>query len=98
MRQRRWWLAGLVLAVGVVIMAATMGSTAPDGLERVAADVGFADRASDVATGLLPGYSVPGIAGGDISTIIAGLLGIAVLFGAMLLLGRVLSRRGPTAR
>jgi hypothetical protein len=97
MKGRRGWLAGLGVVVLVVVAAAVFASPAPDGLERVAADVGFADQASDAPTGLLAGYEIPALAGSDISTILAGILGIVVLFLAMVLLGRVLARRNRAA-
>ena len=93
MSARRWWLAALAMVLLVVVGAALLGSTAPDGLQQVATDAGFADQASDQAVGLLPGYGLPGFVSEELSTTLAGILGAGVLFVAMVLLGRVLSRR-----
>lgn len=89
---RYWWLAGLAICALVAILAAALASPDPDGLERVAQDQGFLEQARDALFSLIPDYSVPGL-GGNMSTIIAGLIGVALVFGAMLLLGRLLARR-----
>jgi cobalt/nickel transport system permease protein len=97
MIRRYWWVAGLLIAVAVVIVLAPLASSDPDGLERVAMDAGFAEQGQDAAIGVLPDYSVPGLGDGPVSLIVAGLIGVALLFGAMWLLGRVLARRAhPT--
>jgi hypothetical protein len=93
MRRRGWWLVGLALTALVVIVLAPMASSAPDGLERVALDAGFAEQGQAAAFELLPGYSVPGLGDGDASLIVAGLVGVIVLFGSLWLLGRYLARR-----
>jgi cobalt/nickel transport system permease protein len=93
MMRRSWWLPGLVVVALVVIVLAPLASSDPDGLERVAEDAGFADAASDAGFEILPDYSVPFLGEGSASLIVAGLIGAALLFGAMWLLGRMLSRR-----
>ncbi|MCK6487635.1 MAG: PDGLE domain-containing protein [Planctomycetes bacterium] len=66
--------AAVVLAL--VLAGAFLASDRPDGLERTAEDLGFADAARPQPA-LLPDYTVPGIAGGG-STVLAGLLGAGV--------------------
>jgi len=91
-----WWLAGLAIAALVVIVLAPLASSDPDGLERVAEDRGFLDRAQDAVYEILPDYSIPGIEDPFLTTVLAGLIGVVVLFGLMVLLGRLLARRrGP---
>jgi len=41
---------------------------------------------------IIPDYTVPGV-NGNMSTILAGLIGVLLVFGLMLLLGRLLARR-----
>jgi hypothetical protein len=89
---RRWWIVGLAISALVVVVLAPLASPDPDGLERVAADAGFLERARAAVYALVPDYAVPGI-DGTLSTILAGLVGIAIVFGAMVLLGRLLARR-----
>jgi cobalt/nickel transport system permease protein len=86
------WLVGLALAALVVVIAVLLASGDPDGLERVAADQGFSHAAEDAPFSIIPDYTVPGI-DGDLSTIVAGLIGIVVVFGAVWLVGRALARR-----
>ncbi len=97
MIRRYWWLAGLLVAAMVVVVLAPLASDDPDGLERVAIDAGFAEQGTDAGFELLPDYSVPFLGDSAVSLIVAGLIGVALLFGAMWLLGRVLARRArPT--
>jgi hypothetical protein len=88
----RWWLVGLAVAALVVVIAALLASRDPDGLERVATDQGFSQAAEDSPFSIIPDYSVPGM-GGNLTTIVAGLIGIVVVFGVVWLVGRALARR-----
>ena len=89
---RWWWVVGLAIAAAVVIILAPLASSDPDGLERVAQDQGFLESARDAVYSIIPDYTVPGI-DGNLSTILAGLIGVVIVFGLMVLLGRVLARR-----
>jgi hypothetical protein len=89
---RWWWVAGLAIAALVVIVLAPLASTDPDGLERVAEDQGWIETALDPVFSLIPDYSIPGL-DGEASTIVAGLVGIVIVFVLMIGLGRLLRRR-----
>ena len=91
--RRRWWLAGLVLAALIVVLLAPLASPDPDGLERVAEDRGFLASAQDALYQLLPDYTVPGVSDATLTTILAGLIGVAIVFGLTWSLGTVLARR-----
>lgn len=93
MIRRYWWVVGLLLAAAVVIVLAPFASGDPDGLERVAIDAGFAEQGTDAGFEILPDYSVPFLGDSAASLIVAGLIGVALLFAAMWLLGRLLARR-----
>jgi hypothetical protein len=93
MIRRYWWLVGLSLAVLVVAVLAPLASSDPDGLERVAIDVGFAEQGTDPAFEVLPDYSVPFLGDSTLPLIVAGVIGVVLLFAMMWLLGRVLARR-----
>ena len=54
---RWWWVAGLAIAALVVIVLAPLASPDPDGLERVAEDQGFLERARDAIYNVFPDYS-----------------------------------------
>ena len=97
MIRRYWWLVGLALAALVVVVLAPLASSDPDGLERVAIDTGFAEQGAEAPYEILPDYSVPFLGDSAASLIVAGLVGVALLFAGMWLLGRVLARRArPT--
>ena len=70
------------------------GGLTPDGLDRVAHQHGFLGSALGPLWDLLPDYRFPGL-DGDLSTIVAGLIGVALVAVVMLGLGRLLG--GTTA-
>jgi cobalt/nickel transport system permease protein len=90
-RGRAWAVGGIAISAALVVVAAPLASTDPDGLERVAEDVGFLDRASEAAWNIMADYVVPGIEG-SLSTILAGLIGIAIVVPIILGVGRLLAR------
>jgi cobalt/nickel transport protein len=90
---RRWWIAGIAIAVLVVVLLSPLASSDPDGLERVAEDQGFIDQATNLIGGLLGDYAIPGVGNEAFSTILSGLLGIALVVGVLFLLGRLMARR-----
>ena len=91
--RRGWWVAGgLAIAAIVVVVAAFVASGDPDGLERVAEDIGFIGAGQDSPFTLIADYVFPGV-DGPMATILAGLLGIAVVFVLVWLTGRLLARR-----
>ncbi len=90
---RRWWLVGLAIAALVVVVLAPLASADPDGLERVAEDQGFIGLAQNVFAGLLGDYAIPGVDNTWLSTVLAGLLGVAIVAVVVLVLGRLVARR-----
>lgn len=79
---------GLAIAVGLALLS-PLASADPDGLERVAEDHGFIERALDPAYNLLPDYTIPGL-NGPLSTMLSGVIGLLIVFalayGIMLLI------------
>lgn len=73
---------GLLVAAGLVVFVAPLANSDPDGLERVAADQGFADTADESATvdSPLADYGVVGVEDERIGTITAGLVGTVLVF------------------
>jgi hypothetical protein len=95
-RRNAWWVvAGLAITVAVVVILAPLASADPDGLERVGEDVGFLDAAQDALYSILPDYTVPGIDDPFATTVVSGLIGVAIVFLVMIGVGRIL-RRGNT--
>lgn len=91
--RRWWWAAALAIIAVVVVLAANFASPDPDGLERVAEDHGFIGQAENVISGILADYAIPGVDDPAVSTVLAGLLGLAIPVGVVLLLGRLVARR-----
>jgi hypothetical protein len=94
--KRFWWAAGLAIAALVVVILAPLASGDPDGLEWVAGEHGFLDTAQDAAYSVIPDYAFPGIDDPVVSTIVAGLIGVIVVFLLMVGVGYLLRRRRPT--
>jgi hypothetical protein len=91
-RRTGWVLAGLTIAVVVVVAAAFFASGDPDGLERVAENLGFGDAAEGSPFSVIADYVVPGL-DGPLATVVAGVVGVVVLFVLLWLVGKALARR-----
>ena len=103
MRDRRlrvFVVAGLAVAVVLAAVLSQFASSAPDGLERVATDQGFADSAEDHALGDAPlaDYGVRGVEDDRVGTAVAGLAGVALTFAIGYGLFAVLRRREDSQR
>ncbi len=88
---RGWIVAGVLIAL-IVVLLSPLASTDPDGLNRVAMNLGFIHTAQTGA-GPLAGYKVPFLVSVSAGKILAGTIGIlAVLFFA-LITGRTLQKK-----
>jgi hypothetical protein len=76
----KWWIIGLSVAILLAVLS-PIASAFPDGLERVAEDHGFVNKAIAPAFTVIPDYAFPGIDNEATATIMAGLLGTLLLFG-----------------
>ena len=94
---RRVLAVGYVVAIAVTLIA-PLASGSPDGLERVAEDQGFIETALDAPYSIIPDYTMPGVENEAVATIIAGFVGVTVmyfLFAAFaLLVYRAATNRG----
>lgn len=86
---------GLAIALGIALLS-PLASGDPDGLERVAEDSGFLETAEDSRYEILPGYSIPGVDNEAASTVLAGLIGVVVVGGAVLLFAQTRRERRAT--
>lgn len=77
------WIVGLLLALGLAV-ASPLASAHPDGLEWVAEQKGFLDAAQGALYEIIPDYVFPGVANEALATILAGILGTLIVFGAAL--------------
>lgn len=87
-------VAGLALSLVLAGGASFYASSQPDGLEKVAGDVGFLDSAQESAVedSPLAGYGVAGVENERISNGLAGVIGVvstaAISFGLFYALRR----------
>ncbi|KAF0106427.1 MAG: cobalt/nickel transport system permease protein [Anaerolineaceae bacterium] len=88
------WTGGLVLAVILAVLS-PLASAHPDGLEWVAEQQGFLDTAQGPLYNVIPDYVFPGITNEAFATIVAGIVGVVIVFGVALGVAYV-QRKRPT--
>jgi cobalt/nickel transport system permease protein len=99
-RYRELIAYGLLVSLGLVVFVAPFASHWPDGLRKVAANLGFEQRAARASglSSLLSDYTVPGIRSAELSIVIAGCLGTVMAFVLAYVLARLLTpQRDPGA-
>ena len=92
MRNRIWWIVGLLIALGLTLIS-PLASGWPDGLERVAEDQGFIDLQVGSFYEIIPDYVLPGVASESLATVLAGMVGVFVVFAVTFGAGYALRRR-----
>lgn len=75
----KWWFISLLVCLAIASLA-PLASSSPDGLERVAENQGFIDRAQNSPFQIIADYVFPGIQNEALATIVAGLIGTLILF------------------
>jgi len=88
---RGWIFAGVLISL-VVVLLSPFASANPDGLNRVAMDLGFVGNAQ-TGDGPFAGYLIPVLGGAPTSKIIAGLIGVLVVGAVIILIGRAMQAR-----
>lgn len=73
------WVFGLMVTL-VLIIVSPLASSRPDGLEWVAMQSGFMERAREPLYQIIPDYLIPGISNEAFATILAGILGASIVF------------------
>lgn len=103
MRYATFVLSGLGAALVIAAMVSPFASPNPDGLNRVAEDLGFTDREHpEPAAQKLPfadafdGYALRGVPE-QLATPMAGAIGVLVTFGLAWVTGKLLIRRPDPA-
>jgi len=89
---RGWIYAGAVVALFTVLLS-PLASVSPDGLNRVAEDMGFLHLEQSAPYQILPGYTIPFLGQTAISTIVSGAAGALVVLGLMVVIGGMLRRK-----
>lgn len=89
---RGWIYAGVVISLLAVLLS-PFASADPDGLERVAADMGFLQLGQPAPYQILPDYTIPFLGNTAVSTIVAGVVGALVVLGLVIVIGQTLRKR-----
>jgi cobalt/nickel transport protein len=78
LNNRKFYIAGFVISLFLAGVVSFYASSSPDGLEKVAQDIGFIDTAKDHtnADGTLADYGVKGIENERASVGVAGVIGV----------------------
>jgi cobalt/nickel transport protein len=78
MKSRNLLISGFVLSLALAGGLSYYASSSPDGLEKVAEEIGFIETAKDHsnADGALADYSVKGVDNARLSTGAAGVIGV----------------------
>jgi cobalt/nickel transport system permease protein len=86
-----WAVVGLLIALAVVVIS-PLASADPDGLERVAEDMGFLAAGQASPYEIIPDYTIPFLGETPVSTIVAGAIGVLVVLAIIYMLGRAMQR------
>jgi len=89
---RGWIAAGLVVSL-IAVLLSPFASGDPDGLERVAENLGFLEFGLDAPYTILPDYTIPFLGETALSTIVAGVVGALVVLGLMVVVGGMLKKQ-----
>ena len=83
-----------MIALAVVLLS-PLASADPDGLERVAINMGFIETGQAAPYEIIPDYTIPFLGETAVSTIVAGAVGVIVVLAIAFIAGRSLqSKRG----
>ena len=98
-KNKKFLAAGFLVSIFLAGVVSFYASSDPDGLEKVAGDIGFIETAKDhtYADGALADYGVKGIENERASVGVAGIIGVfgtAVVAGVMF---RFIARKPPKA-
>ena len=100
MKQKTFLLSGFVVSLFLAGVVSFYASSNPDGLEKVAEDIGFIETAKDhtYADGALADYGVKGIDNARLSTGAAGVIGVVATGVISTGLFMVVRRKSGTER
>lgn len=103
MRYGAFFISGMAIALVIAAVISPFASSDPDGLNRVAEDLGFVDKehpepvAKKLPTaGVFDGYALRG-GPASIATPVAGIVGALAAFGVAWGAGKLLIRKSPSS-
>jgi len=92
LNNRKFYIAGFVVSLFLAGVVSFYASSSPDGLEKVAEDIGFIESAKDhtLSDSALADYGVSGVENERLSVGLAGLIGVTatalISFGLFMLI------------
>lgn len=89
----RGWVVGGALVSLIAVLLSPLASAHPDGLERVAENIGFLGQGQSAPYQILPDYTIPFLGETPLSTIVAGAVGAVVVLGLMVVVGTSLKKK-----
>jgi cobalt/nickel transport protein len=94
-KDKKFLIAGFAMSLFIAGFASYYASSSPDGLEKVAKDIGFIETAKENsnAESALADYGVKGVENARLSTGAAGVIGVLATAGISTGLFLVLRRR-----
>jgi cobalt/nickel transport system permease protein len=86
---------GVVIAIGLALFVSPFAYKWPDGLEMVAAKLGFDSKVIQhpLAQGPIPDYQFPGVHSMTLATIAGGVIGVGMVFLLVYVLSRMLKTK-----
>ncbi len=92
---KKWWIGGIAITLFMACVLSLFASTEPDGLERVAEDQDFADKAEgqQLIDSPMPDYVIPGIENDQLAAVLAGLVGVLIILGVTLAWTKIIARK-----
>ncbi len=90
--EKRWWIWGIVVAFALTLLS-PLASPWPDGLERVAENLGFIEKAREPLFQIIPDYVFPGVGHEALATILAGIVGTAITLALGYGLARLMKQK-----
>ena len=99
-KQNKFIIAGFATSLFLAGVVSNYASSSPDGLEKVAQDIGFLENAKEStnADGLLADYGVKGVENERLSTGAAGVIGVLDTAGVSSALFLILRRKNGASK
>ncbi len=93
---RREIFLALGIALAIALLLSPFASLWPDGLDKVAKDLGFFEKGegAEVLRAPMPDYKFPGVDSEGFSTALSGSIGTLAMFGIGFGVARLLRRKG----
>jgi hypothetical protein len=95
---RKFYVGALIVSLFLAGAISFYASSSPDGLEKVAEDVGFIESATEhsLANSTLADYGIKGVENARISVGFAGIIGVLVTALVTIVLFRSIQRKAKT--